>query len=122
MSQTSYIERIKVAGEELVAHVEQLVHEGNVRHIVIKQDEHTVAEFPLTIGVIGVGLAPIVAAIGALAAVITHCTIEVERISEGEAQTAESIAARKELDATIADEPVPPRSDASESKGLDPES
>ncbi len=79
MSDRSFVEQIKVTGEELVENVERLIHEGNVRRIVIKQEHHTVAEFPLTIGVVGLLLAPILAAVGALAAVMTHCTIEVER-------------------------------------------
>jgi len=57
----------------------RLVHEGNVRRIIIKQEDRTVAEFQLTIGVIGVVLAPVLAAVGALAALLTDCTIEVER-------------------------------------------
>lgn len=79
MSNPSFVEQIKVTGEELVENVERLIHEGNVRRIVIKQDEQTVVEFPLFVGVIGVVLAPILAAVGALAAVMTDCTIEVER-------------------------------------------
>ena len=55
------------------------LHEGNVRRIVIKQDGRTIAEFPLTVGVVGAVLAPLLAAVGALAAVLTECTIEVER-------------------------------------------
>jgi hypothetical protein len=77
---STIIERIKIAGDQLVDQVERLIHEGNVRRIVIKQNEHTIAEFPLTIGVIGAVLAPILAAVGALAAVLTECTIEVERV------------------------------------------
>lgn len=79
MSDQSFIEQIKVTGEELVEKVEHLIHEGNVRRVVIKQDENIVAEFPLTVGVIGIVIAPILAAVGALAAVLTDCTIEVER-------------------------------------------
>ncbi|HZO89304.1 MAG TPA: DUF4342 domain-containing protein [Chthonomonadaceae bacterium] len=114
MSERSYVEQIKVAGEELVEQVERLIHEGNVRRIVIKQDDHTIAEFPLTIGIIGVALAPILAAVGALAAVLTHCTIEVERIESTDAQRTESEraareAAEKELMVRPSDETMPPR-------------
>jgi uncharacterized integral membrane protein len=56
-----------------------VLHEGNVRRIVIKQEGRTVAEFPLTVGVVGAVVAPILAAVGALAAVLTECSIEVER-------------------------------------------
>jgi hypothetical protein len=62
-----------------VDNVERLIHEGNVRRVVIKQDENTVAEFPLTVGVIGLVLAPVLAVVGALAAVMSDSTIEVER-------------------------------------------
>ena len=59
--------------------MKKIVHEGNVRRIVIKQDGRTVAEFPMTVGVVGAVVAPVLAAVGALAAVLTECTIEVER-------------------------------------------
>ena len=64
--------------------VRKLVHEGNVRRVVIKQDHRTVAEFPLTVGVVGTVFAPVLAAVGALAAVLTECTIEVERAVESD--------------------------------------
>ena len=60
--------------------MKKLVHEGNVRRIIIKQEGRTVAEFPLTVGVVGAVFAPVLAAAGALAAVLTECTIEVERV------------------------------------------
>ena len=59
--------------------VKKVLHEGNVRRIVIKQEGRTVAEFPMTVGVVGAVVAPVLAAVGALAAVLTECTIEVER-------------------------------------------
>ena len=73
------METIKVEGGQLLDQVKQLIHEGNVRRIVIKQGAQTVVEFPLTIGVLGAALAPALAAVGAVAALITDCTIEVER-------------------------------------------
>lgn len=79
MQQRPNVESIKVEGEQLLDRVKQVIHEGNVRRVVIKQEERTVAEFPLTIGVIGAVVAPVLAAVGALAALLTHCTIEVER-------------------------------------------
>ena len=75
----TFKESFKVAGNQLVDAVKKLLHEGSVRRVIIKQDSRTVAEFPLTVGVIGTVLAPVLAAIGALAAVLTECTIEVER-------------------------------------------
>ena len=74
------METFKVQGGQIVDKVKELIHEGNVRRIVIKQDEHIVVEFPLTVGVIGAVLAPTIAAIGAAAALITNCTIEVDRM------------------------------------------
>ena len=72
-------ETIKVEGGQLIDKVKELIHQGNVRRIAIKQGERTIVEFPLTIGVIGTALAPELAAIGALAALLTDCTIEIER-------------------------------------------
>lgn len=72
-------EEIRIAGEDLVAKVKELVHEGNVRRVIIKQDDRVLIEFPLTLGVVGVVLAPTLAAIGALAALIAEATIVVER-------------------------------------------
>ncbi len=69
-----------INGDELVAKVRQLIAEGNVRRVTIKNEEgRTMLEVPLTIGVIGVALLPVFAAIGALAALATRCTIVVER-------------------------------------------
>jgi hypothetical protein len=72
-------ESIKVKGSELIDRIKELIHEGNVRRVVIKQEEQTIVEFPLTIGVVGAVLAPVLAAAGAIAALVTDCTIEVER-------------------------------------------
>lgn len=80
MQEQSRIETIKVEGGQLIDRVKQLIHEGNVRRVIIKQGEHTVVEFPLTIGVVGALLAPALAALGAIAALITDCSIEVERM------------------------------------------
>jgi len=82
MSDCTYKESFKVAGGQLLDAVKKLVHEGNVRRIIIKQEGRTVAEFPLTVGVVGAVFAPVLAAAGALAAVLTECTIDVERAVE----------------------------------------
>ena len=76
------METIRVEGGELLEEVKRLIHEGNVRRIVIKQGDHTVVEFPLTLGLVGAALAPALAAVGAMAALLTDCSIEVERESE----------------------------------------
>lgn len=72
-------ESFHVRGPQLLERVRELLHEGNVRRIVVKHGRRTVAEFPLTVGVVGTVFAPILAAAGALAAVLSECTIEVER-------------------------------------------
>ena len=73
MDHTTFKESFKVAAEQAVDAVKKVLHEGNVRRIVIKQDGRTVAEFPLAVGVVGAVFAPV------LAAVVSECTIEVER-------------------------------------------
>ena len=74
------IEDIKVAGEQAVDTVKDLIKEGNVRRITVKNgDGETVLSIPLTISVIGVAVAPMLAAIGAVASLMTECTISVER-------------------------------------------
>jgi len=77
--EATFTESFKVAADQLVDAIKQIIHEGNVRRVIIKQDGRTVVEFPITVGVIGTVFAPILAAAGALAAVLTDCTIEVER-------------------------------------------
>ena len=76
----TWTEEVKVAGEGLVAKIKELVREGNVRHITIKNEKgEVVVEFPLTLGVVGALLVPTLAAVGAVAALVTNCTIVVER-------------------------------------------
>jgi hypothetical protein len=75
----TFTESFKVAGNQLVDAVKKLLHEGNVRRVIIKQDGRTIVEFPLTVGVIGAVLAPVLAAVGAIAAVLSECTVVVER-------------------------------------------
>ena len=72
-------ESFKVKGDDLLGRVKEILHEGNVRRVVIKQGTRTIVEFPVTVGVVGALAAPSLAAIGALAALLTECTIEVER-------------------------------------------
>jgi len=71
-------EEFKVKGEDLVRRVRELVHEGNVRRIIIKDEQgKTYFEVPLTIGVVGALLVPVWAAIGAVAALASNFTIEI---------------------------------------------
>lgn len=73
-------ETFKVKGGQLLDKVKELVKEGNVRRIIISdKDGKTLVELPLTIGVIGAVLAPVLAAVGAIAALVTECSITVER-------------------------------------------
>lgn len=73
-------EEFRVRGEDLVAKVKEIVHEGNTRRVIIKNEEgKTLIEVPLTIGVIGALLIPVWAAIGAIAALAANFTIAVER-------------------------------------------
>jgi integral membrane sensor domain MASE1 len=73
-------EEFSVKGEELLARIKELIAEGNVRRITIKNPEgRTLLEIPLTIGVVGALIAPVAAAIGAVAALVTECTISITR-------------------------------------------
>jgi hypothetical protein len=73
-------ESFKVTGDEILTKVKEIIREGNARRIIIKNEkDETIMEFPLTIGAIGVVLAPIFAAVGTLTALATHCTILVEK-------------------------------------------
>ena len=87
--QKSYTEELQVMGEQLLSKVKELLHEGNVRRIIIKQEGRTIMEFPLTIGVVGVVAAPVLVAIGAVSALIAQCSIEVVRSETPAAQVTE---------------------------------
>ena len=78
---------VKGEGTALFERLKELIREGNVRRVVVQHEGRTVAEFPLTAGVIGVVLAPVVAAIGALVALLKDCTIQIER--DGDSGSAE---------------------------------
>lgn len=76
----SYQETFRVSGDEILSKVKEIIKEGNARRIIIKnENDVTIMEFPLTVGAIGVVLAPIYAAIGTLAALTMKCTIVVEK-------------------------------------------
>jgi hypothetical protein len=75
----------KVKGEELVEKIKQLLHEGNIRRIIIKDEEGKIyLEIPVTFGVVGVLLAPTIAALGAIAAMVAHLKVEVIKTEEPE--------------------------------------
>jgi hypothetical protein len=79
MEQRTFWQKLEGTTDQVIAQLKRLIEEGNIRRVVVKQQERTVAEFPLTFGVIGAVLAPVVAAVGVLLALLTQCTIEVER-------------------------------------------
>ena len=73
-------EEFKVSGDEVIAKIKEILKEGNARRIIIQNEEgKSIMEFPLTFGAVGVVLAPMLAAVGALAAILTRCTIIVEK-------------------------------------------
>ncbi|MGZ4104830.1 MAG: DUF4342 domain-containing protein [Actinomycetota bacterium] len=76
-------EELKVAGDQLVATIKDLIKEGNVRRLIIKNEEgETLLEVPLTVGVVGVLVAPVAAALGALAALVSGLRIVVEKVEK----------------------------------------
>ena len=86
MPDETYWDTVKAESGSVLNKVKMLIHEGNVRRVVVKHDGRTVAEFPLTAGVVGAMLAPVLAAIGALLALLQDCTIDVERDGREPAQ------------------------------------
>jgi hypothetical protein len=79
MTEKTCWESVKAEGSSVLEKLKDLVHQGNVRRVRVRQGERTIAEFPLTAGVVGAVIAPALAAIGALVALAKDCTIEVER-------------------------------------------
>lgn len=75
-----YREEFHITGEQLAATVEHLLHEGNIHRIIVKHEGQTILEIPLTIGFVGIIIAPVLAAVGAIGALVTNCTIEVVRV------------------------------------------
>ncbi len=79
-------EKYTIAGKDLVEKVKQLIHEGNIRRVRVVHEGRTVLELPLSIGApaaaIGILAAPLLAALGAFAALVTECTIEVEKTGD----------------------------------------
>jgi hypothetical protein len=74
------VEEVQVMGSNLVDKVKDLIHEGNVQRVIIKNEEgHTLVEIPVTFAAIGVIAAPVLAAVSAIAALVTKCTVIVQR-------------------------------------------
>lgn len=73
-------EEFKVSGEGIIEKIKQIINEGNVRKITVKSKEgKTIAEFPLTMGVVGTLIAPVLAAISTIIALASECTISIEK-------------------------------------------
>lgn len=80
MSKSKNTEEFKVSGEEVLAKIKELIKAGNIRRIILKnEDGKEILEIPLTFALVGAVLAPVLAAVGAMAALLTKCTIVVER-------------------------------------------
>jgi hypothetical protein len=79
MTSNTCWESFKAEGENVVEKMKAIIHEGNVRRVIVKHNGRAIAEFPLTAGVVGAVIAPVAAAIGALVALLKDCTIDVER-------------------------------------------
>jgi hypothetical protein len=79
-------EKFTVSGSQIVEKVKQLIHEGNIRRVRLLHEGRTIIEIPLTIGApaaaVGILAAPVLAALGAFAALVTECTIEVEKVEK----------------------------------------
>jgi hypothetical protein len=79
-------EKYTVSGDELVSKIKKLVHEGHIRRVRVIQGGRTIIEIPLSIGApaaaLGIMMAPVLAALGAFAALVTECTIEVEKVEK----------------------------------------
>ncbi len=78
-------EEFSLNGSEIIDKIKELIHEGNIRRIIIKnEDGRTIIEIPLTLGVVGAAIAPVLAAVGAIAALVTKMTIIVEKTDDEE--------------------------------------
>jgi hypothetical protein len=95
MTDKTFWESFKVESDTVIEQIKKLIHEGNVRRVVVQHQGRTIAEFPLTAGVVGTVLAPVLAAVGALVALLKDCTIQIERAGdESTTQTETKAAAR----------------------------
>ena len=80
MNETNKTEEFTINGEDLIAKIKEIIKQGNAKKITVKdKDGNEIISFPVTVGVAGLVLAPVFAAIGAVAALATECTIVIER-------------------------------------------
>ncbi len=86
MSKEVRREEFRVDGSELLKKVKETIKAGNARRIIIKHEKKTLLEIPLTVGVVGVGalavFAPVLVAVGAIAGIVTRCTLIVEKVEK----------------------------------------
>ena len=87
-------ESLKGDAQTIVEKLKAIIHEGNVRRVVVNHKGRTIAEFPLTAGVVGALVAPVLAAVGAIVALLKDCTIEIERVQDDIKEEAPHAAAR----------------------------
>jgi Domain of unknown function (DUF4342) len=99
-------EKIEGTTDQILAQIGKLIDEGNIRRVMVKQRGRVVAEFPLTVGVVGTVIAPLAAAIGALTAVLAECSIEVEKTGADQAPAQPSQPAPAPPPEPIADDTV----------------
>lgn len=80
-------EEFKVSGSQVIDKIKSLIHEGNIRRMILKTDDgKTLIEIPLTLGVVGAALAPVLAAVGAIAALVARLTLVVEKDDDENSQ------------------------------------
>jgi hypothetical protein len=91
MSDKTFWETFKAESATVADRIKDLVHQGNVRRVIVEHEGRKIAEFPLTVGVVGTMAVPVLAAVGALVAVVKDCTIRVER--EASAPAADNVPA-----------------------------
>ena len=84
MTDRTWWETIEMTGAKVIDRLQELIAEGNVRRVRIRQKSRTIAEFPLTAGVVGAVLAPVLAAIGAVLALANECSIDVEKYEDSQ--------------------------------------
>jgi hypothetical protein len=113
MSERTWWESVKAEGGQVIDKLRQVVREGNVRRIVVKQSGRTVAEFPLSVGVVGAVFSPVLAAVGAIVALTNDCSIDIERTASAEAPGGEPPATDRS-----AEPPPPPPADPTQSVGV----
>jgi hypothetical protein len=76
-------EEFRVNGSEVIQKINELIHEGNIRRIILKnEDGKTLIEIPLTLGLVGAAFMPVLAAVGALAALVVRMTIVIEKVDD----------------------------------------